>query len=83
MRSWLAWAWMAASLSFSSAAALAAFASANHSRVLSLRTCRLPDSGFRSFFTTSRAAPAAAVVLDSPSSIEGQRLGRQRRLGKG
>ena len=61
---------MAASLSFSLAAARAAFSSAFFSRVLSLQTCRLTEDGFGSFFTASRAAPVAAVDLDSPSSMD-------------
>ena len=75
---------MAVSLSFSLAAARAAFSSAFFSRIISLRPCRLTEAGFGSFFTASRAAPVAAVDLDSPSSMNGWggevgwgRLGRE------
>ena len=60
---------MATRRSLFSAAAVASLAAASFSLFFSLRSALLSDAGSLSFFTFNRAAPAAAVPPDKPSSI--------------
>ena len=81
MRSRAAAASMATRRSFSPAAAAASLAAASFSRFFSLRSALLSDAGSLSFFTFNRAAPAAAVQPDKPSSIGPGRAAAVRRGG--